>query len=71
MNPLHTVASEKSYEVFQLRRLRAQLGLEAFDSQRAVLRVVSGYNPRLFVADVEEEFGGDAANPNPPMRPPF
>jgi len=60
----YDIASDRSYEVLQTRRLRAQQGLEPQDSTLAPLKVISGYNPRVFVADVEE--GTDGADPNPP-----
>ena len=40
-------------------RLRAR-----FDNTRCSLKVMTGYNPRVFVADVDE-FGGDSAQPVP------
>jgi hypothetical protein len=55
------VASDRSYEVFQLRRLRGELGPQSFDSTNRLLNRVSGY--RQFIADADDT--GDRANPNP------
>lgn len=55
------VASDRSYEVFQLRRERGELGPCALDSVNRKLHRVSGY--RQFIGDVDD--AGDSANPNP------
>jgi hypothetical protein len=55
------IASDRSYEVFQLRRLRGELGAQSFDNSHLRLHKVSGY--RQFIPDVEDS--GDCANPNP------
>jgi hypothetical protein len=58
----HTIASDLSYEVFQLRRLRGELGSQAFDSTHRRLNRVSGY--RAFIPDVVDD-RGDTAVPVP------
>jgi hypothetical protein len=55
------IASDRSYEVFQMRRLKGELGAQSFDSSHRRLNRVSGY--RAFLADVDDS--GDACNPNP------
>lgn len=56
------IASDLSYQVFEARRLRGELGSGAFDSTHRQLNRVSGY--RQFIADVDEV--GDTANPHAP-----
>ncbi len=55
------VASDLSYECFQLRRLRGELGPCALDSTHRNLHKVSGY--RAFIADADDT--GDRAYVNP------
>lgn len=42
-----------SYEVMQRIKRERQLGLDDRDSTYRPLQIVSGYNPRVFIADVE------------------
>lgn len=53
-----------SDQVFQVPDRAEQLRAAQFDNTRRLLKVVSGYHPRRFVADVPE-FGGDSPNPTP------
>jgi hypothetical protein len=55
------LASDRSYEVFQLRRLKGELGPQSFDNTHLRLHDVSGY--RQFIADADDT--GDRAHPNP------
>jgi hypothetical protein len=44
-------ASELSYFVFQQRRRESELSLPQSDQSASGLRTVSGYHPRVFIAD--------------------
>jgi hypothetical protein len=54
------IASDRSYEVFQMRRLKGELGAQSFDNSHLRLHKVSGY--RAFIADAEDT--GDRLRPN-------
>jgi hypothetical protein len=60
----YPIATELSYAVLKRIQRERQLGLDQRDSAYARVQVVSGYNPRLFVAD--PDFGqpedGDGAH---------
>lgn len=56
-----------SQHIFQVPDRAEQLRAAQFDNTRGLLKVISGYSPRVFVADVPELIG-DSANPNPPSR---
>lgn len=43
-----------SYEVMERIKRERQLGLDDRDCSYRPLQIVSGYSPRLFVADVDE-----------------
>ncbi len=65
MHPLdRPIGSDLSYRVFELRRERGELGAGGLDRNHQRLQTISGYNPRVFVADMPE-FAGDSANPTP------
>jgi hypothetical protein len=58
------IATNNSYESFQLRRLRGELGPCALDSSYRRLYRVSGHDPRHFIADPDLD-PGDRAQPVP------
>lgn len=58
------IGSDLSYFCLQRRREELQGRTGAFDSSHQRLRTITGYNPRVFVAEVDE-MGGDTANPVP------
>ena len=65
LHPLdRPIGSDLSYRVSQLRRERGEFGPGAFDRNHQPLHMITGYSPRVFVADVDE-FGGDSAQPVP------
>jgi hypothetical protein len=58
-------ASELSYFVMQRVQRERQIGLDRRDSTYCRLKLVTGYNPRLLVADpdMDQPDGGDGLNP--------
>jgi hypothetical protein len=59
------IASDLSYEVAQLRRLRGECGPQTFDTSHRLFNVPSLIaNRRRFIADVDQ-VGGDAPRSNP------
>jgi hypothetical protein len=61
----HFVASDLSYLVQQRIQREQQLGQLVGDSTYGRMQVVTGYNPRFFVADPDmgQEDSGDRARP--------
>jgi hypothetical protein len=59
------VASDLSYLVQQRIQREQQLGQPMGDSQHCRMQLVTGYNPRLFVADPDmgQPDNGDRARP--------
>lgn len=57
------VGSDLSYKVLQHRNSPEQLKAAQFDNTLGTLKVVSGYNPRLFIADPDMDDPGDGVNP--------
>jgi hypothetical protein len=64
-------ASPLSHEVRQRIERERRLSQVVGDCSNRPLRIISGYSPRLFVADVEPSDlldPGDEARPNSPQR---
>lgn len=61
---MHAQLTDLGYESFQKRRSLGQLAPAQFDNTRCTAKVVTGYNPRLLVADPDfgQPEGGDGAN---------
>lgn len=66
----YEIATPTHQRVLERVKQERQLNLQGGDSTYQPLRIISGYNPRLFVAD--PDFGqpdpGDGAHPNLPSR---
>lgn len=61
----YDIATPLTHLVLQRVKFERDHGQQFSDSTYRPLRIISGYSPRVFIADMPE-FGGDSPNPNPP-----
>lgn len=61
------IAVDNSYESFKARYVPGQSRAAEFDNTRCTAKVVSGYDPRDFIADPDmgSDWDGDDAQSNP------
>lgn len=60
----YDIATPYTHLVLQRVQFERDHGQQFSDSTYRPLRIISGYNPRVFIADMPE-FEGDSADPNP------